>query len=151
MSISREIWRRASPSNKRLFLRARAALPAAIGVSFVALCLTQVPWASALDHMRERSGERAALAPLLADARRENLTFPQVVVAHPAHLNKVVYWDVTVQSSTSSYADGRPSYPVIWTNPERVSRELLWYQTPVLARVQNVYRDVVYLEYLGKP
>jgi len=110
-----------------------------------------VPWGGAIEHMRERSQERAALAPLLAEAKLSALTFPQVVVAHPAHLGKAVYWEVTVQSSTSSYAEGRPAWPIAWTNPERVQSELLWHPTAVLARVAAVRDDVVYLDYLGRP
>ena len=121
----------------------------------VAVCLSflvQAPWASALAHLRERSDERAALASLLADAKRENLTFPQVVVAYPAHLNKTIYWNVTVQSSSSSFAEGNPSCPIVWTNPDRVrSAELRVYSTPVLARIAGVRDDVVYLDYLGRP
>ncbi|UPT73549.1 MAG: hypothetical protein M0D55_17045 [Elusimicrobiota bacterium] len=151
MSISREIWRRASPSNRRRFAAARRFAPLALGAGLFGAFLVTVPWGDALANMENRRAERAQLAPLLAEARTESLTFPQVVVSNPAHLNKVVYWDVTVQSSTASYADGRQSWPIVWTNPGRVSSELSWHQTAVLARVASVRDDVVWLEYLGRP
>lgn len=151
MSISREIWRRASPSNRRLALRAWLLAPVALGAAVFVLACTQIPWASAFQGYQERRDERTALSPLLAEAERAALTFPEVVVSNPAHLHKLVYWDVTVQSSTSSFAEGRPSRPVVWTNPDRVSRDLMWYQTKVVARVEAVKDDTVWLEYLGKP
>lgn len=151
MSISREIWRRASPSNKRLFLRAKRLAPLAAGAGLLGAFLVSVPWAGAFAHMRGRSFERSQLAPLLAEAEREALTFPQVVVSYPAHHNKLVYWEVTVQSSTSSYASGRISWPIVWSNQAQVYGELSSYPTYVLARVVGVRDDVVALDYLGKP
>jgi len=59
-----------------------------------ALMGAQIPWAGAYEGFKERRAERAAMAPLLAEAQREALSFPQVVVAHPAHMGKVVLWDV---------------------------------------------------------
>jgi hypothetical protein len=93
---------------------------------------------------------RAALAPLLAEAKAAHLTFPEVVVAHPAHAGKLVYWDVTVQSSTSSYAAGRPAWPVVWTNYGAVDGEDVR-EDKVLARIAAVKDDVVYLDFLGRP
>ncbi len=151
MSISREIWRRASRSNRRALLRVWLLAPVALGAAVFVLACTQVPWASAFQGFQQRREESGALAPLVVEARRESLTFAQVVVAHPAHLHKLVLWDVTVQSSTSSFAEGRASRPVVWTNPERVSQDLMWYQTRVVARVEAVKDDTVWLEYLGKP
>lgn len=151
MSISREIWRRASPSNRRRLVRAKRLAPLAAGAGLFGAFLVSVPWGAAFAHMQDRSAERAALAPLLAEAERADLTFPQVVAANPAHLNKLVYWEVTVQSSTSSYASGRLNWPVVWTNPGRVSRDQLWSPTYVLARVAAVRDDAVVLDYLGKP
>lgn len=151
MSISREIWRRASPSNKRLFLRAKRTVPLALGgAAFVAFLFT-FPWVEAWGNMQMRRSERAQLEPLRAEAARDALTFPQIVASHPAHLHKLVVWEVTVQSSTSSYAEGRVSWPIIWSNPDRVSQDLLWHPTTVVARVEGVRDDVVILEYLGKP
>jgi hypothetical protein len=156
MSINPAIWRKASRlSSPRLLRRVlrRNARMLAVGPAVVVFLLmgSQVPWAGAFEGFKERRAERAALAPILAEALRERLTFPQVVVAHPAHLGKVVYWDVTVQSSTSSYAEGRVNRSILWTNPERVQRELQWFETPVLARVAAVRDDAVYLDYLGRP
>ena len=151
MSISLEIWRRASPSNRRLVRRVLRSVPAALGVVALLAFASQVPWAGAIAQLQARNNERSALAPLLADAKREGLTFAQVVVAHPAHLNKPVYWNVTVQSSTASYVDGRQSWSVVWTNPDRAEAELPRYQTWILARVAGVREEVVYLDYLGRP
>ena len=156
MSISREIWRKASRlSDPRLLLsrlpgRAKALAAGPLLVVAVLMC-ARAPWADAFVQIRARGAAREALAPLLREAKRESLTFPQVVVAHPAHLGKVVYWEVTVQSRDSSYAAGRPSWPTLWTNPERVQSELMWYPTAVLARVAAVKGEVVYLDYLGRP
>ncbi len=109
----------------------------------------------AVQGYRERKAEREFLASSLTEARRERLTFPQVVVAHPAHLGKPVYWDVTVTSATSSdavgYAEGRPAWRVLWTNPDRVWAERLSSHERVLARVAVVKDDVVSLTYLGRP
>ena len=152
MSISREIWRKASPSNRRLVASALRRFPVAAGAALFGAFFVTVPWTEAYAHLRERSDERAALAPFLAEARAKPVTFPEVVVSHPAYLHKLVYWDVTVQSSTSSYAAGRPAWPVVWTNPERLPKDApLWQQTALLARVENVRDDVVFLEYVGKP
>jgi hypothetical protein len=156
MSINPVIWRKASRLSsprllRRVLRRYEKALLIGPALAVFLLMGSQVPWASAYRGFGERRAERASLAPLLAEALRERLTFPQVVVAHPAHLGRVVYWEVTVQSSTSSYAEGRVNRPILWTNPERVARELQWYETPVLARVAAVREDAVYLDYLGRP
>ena len=143
MSISREIWRKASRLSKRY-------APVAAGAALFGAFAVTVPWNQALAHLRERSDERAALAPYLAEAKLKSLTYPEVVVSHPAYLHKLVYWDVTVQSSTSSFAAGRPAWPVVWTNPERLP-EGMYHQVSVVARIDNVLNDAVYLEYLGKP
>ena len=151
MSISREIWRRASPSNKRRFLGAKRLAPLALGAGLFGAFLVTVPWGEAFANMQNRRFERSQLEPLRAEAARDALTFPQVVASHPAHLHKLVLWEVTVQSSTNSFAEGRVSWPIVWTNQERVSHDLLWHPTTVVARVEGVRDDVVYLEYLGKP
>ena len=151
MWINREIWRRASPSSRRRLAFARRQAPVAAGAALLGAFLVTVPWTEAYAHLRERRDQRAALAPLLAEASAAPLTFPEVVVSHPAHLHKVVCWEVTVQSSTSSYAEGRVAWPVVWTNPERVSRDLQWQPAKVVARVEAVRDDVVWLEYLGRP
>lgn len=156
MSINPGIWRKASRlSEPRLLWRALP-LPAKAFVLSTAgwlllLTAARLPWAEAAGHYRQRRVEREALAPLLADARRDSLTFPQVVVSHPAYYNKTVYWNVSVTSATS-YAEGRPYWTILWTNPERVEAEHLSYQDErVLARVAAVKEDVVYLEFLGRP
>lgn len=141
MSINREIWRKAS----------RLSEPRVVGAFAAGVLAAVLPWSRLRADFDERRAERASLAPLLAQASRAPVTFPEVVVSHPAHLHKLVYWDVTVQSSTSSYAAGRPAWPVFWTNPERVSRELNWNPAKVVARVEAVRDDAVWLEYLGKP
>lgn len=151
MSISREIWRRASQSNRRALLRVWLLAPVALGSVVFVLACTQVPWASAFQGYQQRRSERAALSPLLVEAEKNALTFPQVVASNPAHLHKLVSWTVTVQSSTSSYAEGRVSWPIAWTNPERVSRDLMWHPAKVLARVEAIKDDTVWLEYLGEP
>ncbi|MCR4296134.1 MAG: hypothetical protein NUW21_11420, partial [Elusimicrobia bacterium] len=88
----------------------------------------------------------------LAASGGEGLTFPQVIVAHPAHLGKAVYWDVTVVSTTTSYAEGRPGWSVVWNDPRRAVDEIVQYNhARVLARVAAVDRDAVYLDYLGRP
>ena len=140
MSINPAIWRKASRWSKRVALAVLVAAGAA-----------SVPWARLAAGYQERRAQRTALAPLIADAEREHLTFPQVVVAHPAHANKTVYWLVTVQSSTSSYAHGRPSWPILWTNPERVQAEHMYQPERVLARVAAVKDEAIYLEYIGRP
>ena len=150
MWINREIWRRASPSNRRRLAFARRQAPVAAAAAVFGAFAVTVPWNEAYAHLRERSAERAALAPLLDEASRKPLTFPEVVVSHPAHLHKLVNWEVTVQSS-SSYVDGRVAWPVFWTNPERVRRDLQWHPVKVLARVEAVKDDAVWLEYLGRP
>ncbi|MDP3541904.1 MAG: hypothetical protein Q8T11_05485 [Elusimicrobiota bacterium] len=111
----------------------------------------RLPWAETAGNFRERRTERAVLSPILAEARREGLTFPQVVVAHPAHLGKPVYWDVTVVSTTTSYAEGRPGWSVVWIDPERAAVDFLHGHGRVLAKVAAVDRDAVYLDYLGRP
>jgi hypothetical protein len=111
---------------------------------------SRAPWGEVLAGLRERRDQRAALAPIVAEAERAHLTFPEVVVAHPAHAGKAVYWDVVVQSSTSSFAGGRPAWPVVWTNPDRVAAEQIR-DDKVLARVAGVKDEVVYLDYLGRP
>ncbi len=151
MSISREIWRRASPSNKRRLLRAKRAFPLAAGAALFGAYLVSVPWGQAYANMRARSDERSRLAPLVAEAERENLTFPQVVVSYPAHHNKLVYWNVTSPSSTTSYASGRPAWGVVWADPELVARDLPWQGGRVVARVVGVRGDFVALDYLGRP
>jgi hypothetical protein len=156
MSINPAIWRKASRlSDPRLLLSrlsgSAKALVAGPLLAVAFLMCARAPWADAFVQIRARSAEREALAPLLREAKRESLTFPQVVVAHPAHLGKVVYWEVTVQSRDSSYAEGRPAWPIAWTNPDRAQSELMWYPTAVLARVAAVRDDVVYLDYLGRP
>ncbi len=150
MSISREIWRRASPSNRRRFAVAKRLAPVAVFAAVFGAFAVTVPWSQTLAHLRERSDERAALAPFLAEAKLKPLTYPEIVVSHPAYLHKLVYWEVTVQSSTSSYASGRPAWPVVWTNPERLPRDL-YQPATVVARVDNVLNDAVYLEYVGRP
>jgi len=120
------------------------------GFWLVLLTGIRLPWAEAAQNFRQRRAERASLASLLSDARRDALTFPQVVVSHPAFFNKTVYWNVTVTSSTS-YAEGRPAWPIVWTNPERVRSEPVYATDRVLARVAGVKEDAVYLDYLGRP
>lgn len=156
MSTNRGTWRKASRlSNPRLLWRI-ASFPAKAFAVSLALWLAllgawRLPWAETAANFRERRAEREALSPILADARRSNLTYPQVVVAHPAHLGKAVYWDVTVVSTSTSYAEGRPGWSVVWSNPERAAAELLHNHGRVVARVAAVDRDGVYLDYLGRP
>ena len=110
----------------------------------------RLPWPEVMAGLKERRAQRAALAPMIAQASKDALSFPEVVVAHPAHAGKLVYWDVTVQSSTSSFAAGRPAWPVAWTNPDRVAAESVR-EDRVLARVAAVKDGVVLLDYLGRP
>ena len=155
MSINPGILRKASRlSDPRLLWRI-APFPArafvvSLGCWLVVLAASQLPWGAMEGNFRLRRAERAALAPVLADARRSNLTFPQVVAAHPAHLGKAVYWDVTVVSTHTSYAEGRPGWSVVWSDPRRASDEIQSHAR-VLARVAAVDRDGVYLDYLGRP
>lgn len=156
MSINPETWRKALRLSdlrllRRVLSRRAKALIAGPLIVLAVLMGAQVPWADTFASFRQRSSERSALAPLLVVAKRDHLTFPQVVASHPAHLGKVVYWEVTVQNSTSSYAEGRISWPIVWTNPDRAQSELMWYPTPVLARVAAVSNDMVWLDYLGRP
>lgn len=157
MSTSRGTWRKASRSSDPRLLWRRAPFPAKAFAVSLALWLAllgarRLPWAETAANYRERRAERAALSPILADARREGLTFPQVVVAHPAHLGKTVYWDVTVVSTTTSYAEGRPGWRVVWNDPQRAADDIVQSgHARVLAKVAAVDRDAVYLDYLGRP
>lgn len=155
MSINPAIWRKASRlSSPRLFWRVlpRPAKAALVGPVFVVFLLmgAQIPWATAFQGFQQRRAERANLAPLLAEAERLSLTFPQVVVAHPAYIGKPVYWAVQVISTSNTRIEEHPAWQVIWTNPERVHDEQI-YSTKVLARVAAVNGDAVYLDYLGRP
>ncbi|MBI4061815.1 MAG: hypothetical protein HY403_10320 [Elusimicrobia bacterium] len=125
--------------------------PRVAGALAAAAAAAAMPWGSIRDGYRERRAEREFLAPIFAEARRDRLTFPQVVVTYPAYAGKPVYWDVTVASSSTSYAEGRPAWPIVWTNPDRVKARLSSSQERVLARVAAVRDDVVYLDYLGRP
>ena len=155
MSINPAIWQKASRlSDPRLLWRVTP-YTAKVAVVTTAFCLAlmmgaQLPWAQTFQNYQQRHAQRVALAPILAEARHSDLTFPQVVVSHPAFVNKTVYWDVTVTSATS-YAEGRPAWPIIWTNPERVNAEYIHQHQRVLARVTAVREDTVYLEFLGRP
>ncbi len=155
MSINPAIWRKVSRSNRRLsriFLTVAAASVVLCAAGSVLVpFLTSEYLSGALRGFRERRAERDALAPVLVEAKRAGLTFPQVVVSHPAHAGKAVYWDITVASSTSSYAEGRPAWAIVWTNPERVRAELNFTHERVLARVAAVRDDSVLLDYLGRP
>lgn len=154
MSTNRGTWRKASRLSD---LRPNARFLARVfGVSLLLglalLGAWRLPWAATAANYRERRAERAALKPILADARREGLTFPQVVVTYPAHLGKTVYWDVTVVSTTTSYAEGRPAWSVVWNDPRRAADEIVQHNhARVLARVAAVDRGAVYLDYLGRP
>jgi hypothetical protein len=141
MSINREIWRKAS----------RLSEPRVAGAFAAGLVVGVMPWGRLRDDFNERQAQRRSMAPLVAEASRSPVTFPQVVVAHPAHLHKLVYWDVTVQSSSSSFVEGRPAWPVVWTNFERIPADQRWAPVKVVARVEAVKDDVVWLEYLGRP
>ncbi|MBI3288010.1 MAG: hypothetical protein HYZ74_00660 [Elusimicrobia bacterium] len=114
--------------------------------------LWAVPWARLNHDFHERRDERRSMASLLGEANRLALTFPQVVVSHPAYAGKPVYW-VVAPSSAASYAEGRPSWPVLWTNPDRFTAEMPGssFHNRVLARVAAVKDDTVYLEYVGMP
>jgi hypothetical protein len=145
--INREIWRKALRSSK---LRALGAVLAAAALAAV------IPWRRIGADFLERRAQREAIAASLAEARAANISFPQVVVGHPDYLGKAVYWDVTTTSMTVTYAAGytagRPGWPIVWRNPQKVRAEIEWVnQTKVLARVMGVRDDVVYLEYLGRP
>lgn len=157
MSTNRGTWRRASrlSSSRRLwglppFWAKSFAASLALGLAL--LVVWHLPWASTAANFRERRAEREAMKPILAHARREGLTFPQVVVTFPAHLGKTVYWDVTVVSTSTSYAEGRPGWKVVWNDPQRAAVEIVEHNhARVLGRVAAVDRDAVYLDYLGRP
>lgn len=157
MSTNRGTWRKASRSSDPRLLRRNAPFAAkAFAVSLLLwlalLGAWRLPWAATAANFRERRAERAALRPILSDARREGLTFPQVVVAFPAHLGKTVYWDVTVVSTSTSYAEGRPAWRVVWNDPQRAADEIVEHNhARVLGRVAAVDRDAVYLDFLGRP
>lgn len=148
MSTNPETWRKALRLSDRRLL-ARFALLAVSGVA-VLLAAASLPWADIAQAFCERHDERAALAAVLAEAKRLHLSFPQVVVSHPAHAGKPVYWDVSVISSTASWVEDHPAWPIIWTNPDRVKAERIW-KDRVLARVAAVSDEVVYLEFVGRP
>lgn len=148
MSTNPETWRKALRLSDRRLL-ARFALLVASGVA-VLLAAISLPWTDIAQAFHERQDERAALAVVLAEAKRLDLTFPQVVVSHPAHVGKPVYWDVSVLSSSASWVEGHPAWPIIWTNPDRVKAERIW-KDRVLARVAVVMDEAVYLEFVGRP
>lgn len=95
------------------------------------------------------------MSAALSEAKSLDLTFPQVVVAHPSYAGKPVYWEITAISSSVSYADGRPGWPIVWTNPEslRDSWDTVGYNAHarLLARVAAVNDGAVYLDYVGRP
>lgn len=105
----------------------------------------------AAEHARERAREKAAWAPLVAEAEREALDYPRVVVAPHQAAERLVYWDLAIQGSTAAVVDGHPAWLIAWTNPERVERDRLYGAPRVLARVKGVDRETVRLEYLGRP
>jgi hypothetical protein len=141
MSINPAIWRKAL----------RLSSPLVLGSVLTAAAAVATLWGRLRDGYQERKAERSFLAAHLAEARRDQLTFPQVVVSYPAYHDKTVYWNVRV-SSVASFAEGRPGWPILWTNPERVETLLMPYQDAhVLARVAAVREDTVYLEFLGRP
>ena len=141
MSINPAIWRKAS----------RWSRPAAFAV-LVAACIAAVPWARLREDFKIRRVERDALASAFAEAQRENLTFAQVVVAHPAYMGKSVYWEVTPGGDIGSgYVEGRPNRCVQWTNRTLADPEMNGARQRVLARVAGVKDNLVYLEYLGRP
>jgi hypothetical protein len=140
MSINPETWRKAS----------RLSDPRVVAAVVLAAAAAATPWGHLRASYLERRAERDALAPILAEAERLNLTFPQVVVSHPAHVGKPVYWAVQVVSTSSTRVDEHPAWQVLWTNPERVRRDSI-YGDRVLARVAAVRDDAVYLDYLGRP
>ncbi len=155
MSINPAIWRKASRlSSPRLLWRVlpRPAKAALVGPAFIVFLLAgaQIPWATAFQGFQQRRAERASLAPLFEEAERLDLTFPQVVVAHPAYVGKPVYWAVQ-SGSTSARIEEHPAWLVVWTNPERVNDDQVYGTTKVLARVAAVNGDAVYLDYLGRP
>ena len=155
MSTNHGIWRKASRlSEPRLLWRvlplpAKACVLVSMG-SLLLLLGARLPWAQAAQHFHERQAERAGLAPLVAEAERLNLTFPEVVVSYPAHLGKPVYWPVSVISTSTTRVQEHPAWLIVWTNPERVHDDQV-YSTKVLARVAAVRGDAVYLDYLGRP
>lgn len=130
MSTNPETWRKALRlSDPRLLWRV-ASFPTRVfvissAVWAVLLVAASLPWADTAQALRERASERAELAPVFAEAKRLDLTFPQVIVSHPA-------------------------WPIIWTNPDRVKAERIW-KDRVLARVAAVMDDAVYLEFVGRP
>jgi hypothetical protein len=106
---------------------------------------------SAAEHARERAREKAAWAPLVAEAEREALDFPAVVVAPHQAAERLVYWELSIHGSTAAVVDGHPAWLVAWTNPERVDHDRLYGTLRLLARVKGVDRETVRLEYLGRP
>lgn len=128
-------------------------MAAAMGLFFLAEA--SLPWTGIIEHYRERSVEKETLTSVLAEAKRLDLTFPQVAVAHPACAGKPVYWEITAISSSISYAAGRPAWPIVWTNPESLRGS--WStmgtnaRTRLLARVAAVNDGAVYLDYVGNP
>jgi len=155
MSINPAIWPKASRWSKpRLLWRALPFSVKAFAVSaafwLALLAAAWLPWAKTARDFRERRAERESLAPLRAEAERLRLTFPQIVVVHPAYVGKPVYWAVQVISTSSTRVDEHPAWRVIWTNPERVQDERI-YRDKVLARVAAVDGEAVYLDYLGRP
>ena len=60
----------------------------------------------------ERSRERDANAPLLAEARALDLNYEKVLAEPRAYTGKPIVWCVTTFAPNVSYVAGRPAWPV---------------------------------------
>lgn len=111
--------------------------------------------ASVVVHFQEHRRESLVIHPHIDRAKLEPLTYEQVLAAPKAALGKPVVWCVDhAYGATASFADGRPSRPLLWTNESAVPRNSPTSGgrcTNVVATVEDVKPDGVVLAFVGLP
>lgn len=111
--------------------------------------------ASVVANFQARRGEDLAVHRYVDQAKLDALTYEQVLAEPASSVGKTVVWCVDHSyGSESSFADGRPSRPLLWTDRGSVPRNSPTSGgrcTRVAARVEGVKPGGVLLAFLGLP
>jgi hypothetical protein len=106
-------------------------------------------------HLMGRREERSLMASQLAEARRLDLDYAEILSGGAASVGRPVLWCVDYPGRVSAYAGGKPSQVVLWENPDAVpdtvgttSGGRCWNMLLVVAKVQA---GVPTLRYVGLP
>ncbi|MFA6002707.1 MAG: hypothetical protein WC881_01420 [Elusimicrobiota bacterium] len=127
----------------------------------VGVFLAVMPWGhlarflgSRAGKVQERHQERIGMEPRIQEASSLNLTYEQISAQPLAYGGKYVLWCVDHPSAGTSFLEGRPAQPLVWSNDEQLPINSVTSGgrcTRVLALVEGTGPAGVQLRFIGLP